>query len=322
MKIYNSSLVVKKDDFSSISIKTSVLALLKDGQILLKILKFGFSANNITYLALGKSYKYFDFFPVKDDSLAICPVWGIALVIDSRVAEVNPNELIYGFFPMSQYSILTPTKITDLFFNVSRPQLPADRRVYNQYFRCKNDPDYAPDHENLMILYRPLWTTSFFLDDYLQVNDLFLADTVLISSASSKTAYCLALILKNRGIAPIGLTSTRNIKFVESLGYYKKVADYNDILKMDASGRIVYVDVAGSSRLNDIVYNHFGPQLLKHVGVGLSHYNQDASENDSNSGGMYGMEKSKFEMFFAPAWIQFRMPMAKDDLVKRKEKGF
>ena len=46
-----------------------------------------------------------------------------------------------------------------------------------------------------MLIYRPLFTTSFFIYDYLEVNSFFGADTVLISSASSKTSFCLAYLI-------------------------------------------------------------------------------------------------------------------------------
>lgn len=238
--------------------------------------------------------------------------------MQSKNSDLKVGEKIYGYFPFAQFCILQPSgPITNLFFHVSRPQLSADRRVYNQYFRSKSDPDYSKDQEDYMCLFRPLWTTSFFLDDFLREYNLFKAERVIISSASSKTSYCLALILNNRGIKPIGLTSTGNVGFVESLGWYAQVFDYNEIHKMDNTVKLVYIDTAGSSRLNVLVHDHFKDNLVKHVGVGLSHYSQ---ENVVDSK-LEKIETSKFEMFFAPGWIKIRMPKAKEELLARKDKG-
>ena len=63
------------------------------------------------------------------------------------------------------------------------------------------------------MLLRPLFITSFMIDDFLHDNDFFGASTVLISSASSKTSYGLAFMLSLRAdkrYQVIGLTSVGN----------------------------------------------------------------------------------------------------------------
>ena len=97
--------------------------------------------------------------------------------------------------------------------------------VYNRYLRCSSDPAYRVEHEALIALLRPLFITSFLIDDFLADNAFFGASTVLVSSASSKTAYglgfCLALRRGSAG-APtsVGLTSPSNLAFTEALGCY------------------------------------------------------------------------------------------------------
>ena len=52
---------------------------LGDGDVLLKIEKFSFTANNISYAATGNALGYFNFFPIVSDvGLARIPVWGLA----------------------------------------------------------------------------------------------------------------------------------------------------------------------------------------------------------------------------------------------------
>ena len=50
---------------------------------------------------------------------------------------------------------------------------------------------------------------------------------MLLSSASSKTAYGLAHLVHARGIKVIGLTSAGNADFVKSLGCYDEVVTYD-----------------------------------------------------------------------------------------------
>ncbi len=66
------------------------------------------------------------------------------------------------------------------------------------------------------MLVRPLFITSFMLADFLQDNAFFGARQLLISSASSKTAYGTAFCLaEERAMELLALTSVRNRGFVE-----------------------------------------------------------------------------------------------------------
>ena len=79
------------------------------------------------------------------------------------------------------------------------------------------------------MLYRPLFWTSFWAEDW-----LFTAPTmpyngaaaILISSASAKTAFCLAYLVQKcnqPGVTVIGLTSKRNLALTKGLGLYAAV---------------------------------------------------------------------------------------------------
>ena len=55
--------------------------------------------------------------------------------------------------------------------------------------------------------------------DFLADQNFFEADTILLSSASSKTAYATAVQLQHRSnIKVVGLTSAANLNFCQSLG--------------------------------------------------------------------------------------------------------
>ena len=66
-----------------------------------------------------------------------------------------------------------------------RAELPSP---YNSYLRVDSDQSYDPAHEAEMMLFRPLFFTSFVNDDFLADSDFFGAGTIVLSSASSKTA--------------------------------------------------------------------------------------------------------------------------------------
>jgi hypothetical protein len=63
------------------------------------------------------------------------------------------------------------------------------------------------------VLYRPLFFTSFVLADFLVDGGTAGARTVVLSSASSKTAYGAAFLLQSAGVRTVGLTSAGNVAF-------------------------------------------------------------------------------------------------------------
>src|SRR5882672_9602201 len=78
-------------------------AALADGELLVRIEKFGLSANNVTYAVLGKSaiINYFDFFPTGETGWGRVNVWGIGVVEASRHPELARGERMYGYFPLA-----------------------------------------------------------------------------------------------------------------------------------------------------------------------------------------------------------------------------
>ena len=71
--------------------------------------------------------------------------------------------------------------------------------AYNRYVFTDSDPIYAADREAHQMVLWPLFFTSFVIDDFLADNDGFGAPTVVVSSASSKTAIGAAFLLSTRG---------------------------------------------------------------------------------------------------------------------------
>ena len=275
----------------------------EDGELLVRVEKFGLSANNVTYAVLGQSpiVNYFDFFPSGEPGWGRVPVWGMGVVADSRYPDVAVGERMYGYFPLGRYLRLRPAARTDVGFDVDRGDLPA---VYSRYTLTPSDPFHVAAREDAMIVFRPLALTSILLDDFIaDGNDWFGADSVTIASASSKTSFVLAYMLhRRRPSRPVvGLTSARHAAFVRGLGLYTRVATYDEIGTLPANDRTVVVDVAGDASVRGALRSRLGGAVAMTITVGLSHWDK---ATDLAAATESGAEPTVF--FFAPAWLEKR----------------
>jgi hypothetical protein len=270
----------------------------------LRIDTFALTANNITYGAFGEKMNYWAFFPTGDAATGCIPVWGFADVVESDCAEVAVGERFYGYFPMADEVVLQPARCNDAGFidgATHRRELPA---IYNHYVRCRTDPGHDAAHEAEQALLRPLFTTSFLIDDFLAANGFFDAQAVLLSSASSKTAYGTAFCLAQRRGGPgavrvVGLTSPANLAFTRSLGCYDEVLAYDTIGTLDATRSSVYVDFSGSATTRAAVHGRSGTQLRYSCAVGVTHW--------SDPPGGQTLPGPKPVFFFAPAQARQRL---------------
>jgi Protein of unknown function (DUF2855) len=268
------------------------------GQILVRVDTFALTANNVTYAAMGDAMSYWNFFPTEIDGWGIVPVWGFADVVASACDGVDVGERLYGYYPMSTHLIMEPKNVSKHGFSDAAVHRQSLHAVYNSYVRTAADASYDLKLEAEQMLLRPLFTTSFLIDDFLDDNEMFGAHTILISSASSKTAYGAAYALHQRpGLRVVGLTSAANVEFVRGLDCYDHVVSYDhiDTLQRDPSA---YVDLAGSAPLRTAVHTHYGDSLLYSCSVGATRWDE--------LGGGGHLPGPKPEMFFAPAQVAKR----------------
>jgi hypothetical protein len=73
--------------------------------LLVKVDRFAFTANNITYAMLGEELKYWQLFPAPD-GFGNIPVWGFGEVIASKHPQVGEGELLFGYFPMATHLVI------------------------------------------------------------------------------------------------------------------------------------------------------------------------------------------------------------------------
>jgi hypothetical protein len=277
---------------------------LDDGGIRVLIESFALTANNITYAAFGDAMHYWDFFPTGEAGTGCVPVWGFGRVVESRCAEVAVGERLYGYWPMATDTVLHPQRCTPAGFLDGAARRRELAAAYNQYLRCSADPSYEASREAEQALLRPLFTTSFLIDDFLADNDRFGAEVAILSSASSKTAYGTAFCLAQRRGTPsamhiVGLTSPANLAFTRGLGCYDEVLAYDAVPTLDPSRRAVYVDFSGSTALRSAVHHHLGDTLAYSCSVGGTHW------DDLGSG--KGLPGPRPTLFFAPAQAKKRV---------------
>ncbi len=293
--------LVRRDDFRTTRLHTPDPASLEisDGEALLRVDHFALTANNVTYAAAGDMLDYWRFFPAPEGWGRI-PVWGFADVVASRAEGVAVGSRFYGYYPMSTHLRVQPTHVNAAGFIDGAEHRSPMAPAYNQYRDVAADPGYLADDEPSQMILQPLFTTAFLIDDALAESDFFGARRVVLSSASSKTAFGTAFQLARRdGIEVIGLTSPGNVAFVEGLGCYAQVVAYGDIARLDASQPTIYVDMAGNGSVRGAVHHHFGDQLVHSLTVGMTHWEHGKAEEN-----LPGPEPT---FFFAPTRVQKRI---------------
>jgi hypothetical protein len=288
---------VRKDDLAKVRFTEFTLNAddLETGQLLLKVDSFALTSNNITYGQIADQLGYWGFFPTGDEAWGIIPVWGFADVIASRHPTIAVDERVFGFLPMATHLVMTPGKLTDSNFVDATPHRAQLPPAYNSYLRITTDPAFSEAFEAYQALLRPLFITSFLIDDFLDEEKFFGAKTVILSSASSKTAFGLAHLLHRRKtVTVVGLTSAANRSFVEGLGCYDRVVTYDQIGQQPVEDA-VYVDFAGSADVRRAVHEHYADRLKYSCAVGLSH-------REVNPPGK-GLPGPKPVFFFAPTRV-------------------
>ncbi len=265
--------LVKRDDLRECRIAESEAPELEPGQALLRVETFGLTANNITYAVMGEAMSYWNFFPA-EDGWGRVPMWGFAEVERSEAEGVEPGTRLYGYLPPSSHLAVVPSRADERGFVDASPHRAGLPPGYNRYAASGSDPFYRPDTEEIQMLLRPLFYTSFLVDDQLAVEGLVSRGPIVISSASSKTAIAAAFMLAQReGVELVALTSPRSAEFVEGLGIYGRTVTYEAIDSLEREPA-TYVDVAGDGELRRAVHSHFGDTLAYSMAVGVTHWEE------------------------------------------------
>jgi hypothetical protein len=288
-----SDFLVKKDDLRECRIEESEVPEIESGEALLRVDTFGLTSNNVTYAVMGEAMNYWNFFPAADGWGRV-PMWGFAEVERSEAEGVEAGTRLYGYLPPSSHLVVTAADAGERGFVDASPHRASLPSAYHRYLASSTDPFYKPDTEDIQMLLRPLFFTSFLIDDQLADDGLVDRGPVLISSASSKTAIAAAFMLAQReGVDLVALTSPGSVEFVDGLGVYGRTVAYDAIDSLDA-GPATYVDVSGDGEVRRTVHEHFGDQLAHSMAVGLTHW------EELGAGGEGELPGPTPTLFFAP----------------------
>jgi len=277
---------VRRDDLASCELVEgeSPRDDLAEGEAQLLVERFALSANNITYAVMGDRMSYWRLFPAPDGWGRI-PAWAYARVLASRSPALTEGQRMFGLVPMATYLTVRPDAHPRGFVDAA-PHRASLSPVYNQYLSEEGEGDDAA------LVLRPLFTTSVLLDLVLGESGLRGAETVVLTSASSKTAYGLAHLLGKRSLRTIGLTSAARRVWVEGLGLYDEVLAYDHLDDLRVAGAAVVVDFAGDASVLRRVRAQLGDAVVRSILVGFTHWQAEADEKPEPEPGS--------EFFFAP----------------------
>jgi hypothetical protein len=295
-----SDFLVKRGELGECRVEESEAPEVGPGQALLRVERFGLTANNVTYAVMGEAMSYWDFFPAPAGWGRV-PMWGFAEVERSEADGVEAGTRLYGYLPPSSHLLVTPVSVDPAGFVDGSPHRAALPSAYHRYLGTGTDAFYSADSEEIQMLLRPLFFTSFLIDDQLDDDGLATRGPILVSSASSKTAIAAAFLLAQREeVELVGLTSPGNAEFVAGLGIYDSTVTYDAIGSLPRS-TATYVDIAGDGGVRQAVHTHFGDDLAHSMAVGLTHW----EKLGAGAGELPGPTPT---LFFAP-----------DRVVKRSE---
>jgi hypothetical protein len=296
----NAAFEIRKDDLKRWRWIVAPLpspAELDEDEAVVRIVKFGFTANNVTYARLGDELGYWQFFP-SDEGWGQIPVWGIGEIAHSRVPGLEPGERIYGYLPMASHARLhfAPGQGTRL--NETSPhraELPA---TYNEYWLIDRDSGYDRAQEDGYLVLRPLFGLSYFCARHVRESSYFGARRAIISSASSKSSLGMAYLLaveRPAELELIGLTSAANKDFVRRHGRFDRVLTYDEIGGLGDDTASVFIDVAGNRAVRSAVHHALPASLVRSLSGGFTHW-----EAETEGVAIPGPAP---EFFFAPSHI-------------------
>jgi hypothetical protein len=265
--------LVRRDDLRSCRVAESEPPSPADGEALLRVETFGLTSNNVTYAVMGELMSYWDFFPAADGWGRV-PMWGFAEVERSEAAGVEAGTRLYGYLPPSSHLVVVPADVDGRGFLDAAPHRAPLPSAYQRYLTTADDPFYRAETEEMQMLLRPLFFTSFLIDDALADDGLTDRGPILVSSASSKTAIGAAFLLAQRdGAEIVGLTSPRSAEFVAGLDIYDRTLTYDEIDSLER-GPASFVDIAGDAAVRLAVHSHYGDDLVHSMAVGVTHWEE------------------------------------------------
>ncbi len=271
---------VSKAELGTTTIRDDEIAPLGEHEARLRVESFAVTANNITYAVIGDMFRYWDFFPA-EPGFGIVPMWGHAIIEDSRHPDLPVGDRVYGYLPMGTHLVVLADHVTATGFVDAAAHRQPMSPFYSQYSRLSADPEHDPAREDARMLFGPLFKTGFLIETMMARENWFGAEAVVMTSASSKTAMALAHCarLASPQVKRIGLTSATNMAFVQSTGLYDEVISYDTCRQLRPLPAVV-VDFAGNANILRTVHEALGDCLKYSSLVGATHVEGRSGSGD------------------------------------------
>ena len=276
----------------------AALPRLGDGEVRLRIESFSVTANNVTYAVVGDAFGYWNFFPANAEPMGewgVVPMWGHAVVEESRHPDIAVGERVYGYLPMASHLDVLPGSVTAGGLTDAAAHRQPMSPIYNQYSRLAADPEHDPAREAERMIFGPLFKTGFLIESMMRREGWFGAEVLICTSASSKTAMATASVARDKSpqVRRIGLTSAGNVDFVRSGGFYDAVLSYDQAAEL-AQVPSVLVDFAGNAGIIHAVHSAMGDRLRYSCTVGATHVGAGFGQDNG------ALPGPKPVLFFAP----------------------
>lgn len=262
---------IKRADIAQSRIVAVDQPQLGEGEVRLKIESFSVTANNVTYAVVGDAFGYWNFFPGEGE-WGVVPMWGHAVVLESRHPDIAVGERVYGYLPMAESVDVLPDGVSPGGFTDAAAHRQPMSPIYNQYSRLAADPEHDPAKEAERMIFGPLFKTGFLIESMFRREGWFGAEAMICTSASSKTAMATASVARDKSpqIHRIGLTSAGNVDFVRGSGFYDLVLAYDAVADLPQAASVL-VDFAGNAGLIHAVHSALGDSLKYSCTVGATH---------------------------------------------------
>ena len=192
----------RRDDLKATVVLHDELAPLQAGEIRLRVDKVGLSANNLFYAQMGEApfLKFFAVYPLGEEhkDLANVPAWGVATVVESDNPDFSPGEQFRGFLHMTNVVQMKARRTPEVFqaYGGGRDKI---NQAYNGFLAV--DPEGTSpirgsgEKSDLAMTSAPGASSGFILYELLKMHDFYGANSIVLTSASSKLSLATALLL-------------------------------------------------------------------------------------------------------------------------------
>jgi hypothetical protein len=260
--------LVRRENPGDIEVRPARRAPLAPGEVSLRVERFGLSTNNATYIKLGDepTIRFFDAFPGVAEGYGRVPVWGFCRVEESRHPEVPEGGRYFGYLSASTQLVVRPRPEPTGFLDTR-----ADRHTLHDWYRrftTVGEPDPLDDVRTVI---RPVYAASFQIAELAREQARTGARSVLITSASSKTAVGAAhRIARTSGLPVIGLTAREHVGFVTGLGLYDAVYPYEAVPEMPVRPPVLVVDFTRSAERLAAIYRRLAGRITATALIGYT----------------------------------------------------